>query len=192
MVQDLALSRGGVPLLEGVGFSLEPGAALTISGPNGTGKTTLLRALAGLAPITSGTVEVDPDDLLLLGHLDAVKPALTVTENLSFWAGLFGGPADVTPALEALDLARLALRPAGTLSAGQKRRLGLARLAVIRRALWLLDEPTVSLDAASVACFGDLVRAHLATGGAAIIATHIDLGLETLRLDLGTCRARPA
>ena len=121
-----------------------------------------------------------------------MKPTLSVTENLTFWAEIFGtGPAGVARAVTAMNLSALTARPAQNLSAGQKRRLGLARMLVTGRPLWVFDEPTVSLDAASVALFAAMVRAHLAAGGAALMATHIDLGLSEARiLDLGPYKAR--
>jgi heme exporter protein A len=191
-VTDLACARGGVPILEGVTMALPAGGALILRGPNGVGKTTLLRVVAGLQPALSGQVDTPPDGVAYAAHADGIKPTLTVTENLRFWAGVYGTGA-VDGAMEAMDLTHLADRPAQNLSAGQKRRLGLARLLVTGRAVWVLDEPTVSLDAASVALFAGVVRAHLAGGGAALIATHIDLGLpEAAVLDLTPFRARPA
>ncbi|MDO5641825.1 MAG: heme ABC exporter ATP-binding protein CcmA [Paracoccus sp. (in: a-proteobacteria)] len=190
-VHDLAVARGGLRAVEGLGFSLARGQALILRGPNGIGKTTVLRTVAGLQPPTAGRIEIAPDAVAYAGHADGLKTALSVAENLTFWAGIFGH-AGIGPALSALHLDDLADRPAGTLSAGQKRRLGLARLLVTGRPLWVLDEPTVSLDAQSVALFAGSVRAHLAQGGAALIATHIDLGLpEATALDLTPFRARP-
>lgn len=188
-VHDLAVSRGGRRAVEGVDFALSAGQALILRGPNGIGKTTLLRTVAGLQPAAAGRVEADPDAIAYAAHADGLKAALTVTENLEFWRLVFGGPP-IVAAIEALDLAALAARPAAMLSAGQKRRLGLARLLVTGRKVWVLDEPTVSLDAGSVALFARAVRQHLAGGGAALIATHIDLGLpEAQVLDLGPFRA---
>nr|WP_237168378.1 heme ABC exporter ATP-binding protein CcmA [Paracoccus shandongensis] len=188
-VHDLAVARGGLRTVEGVSFTLDAGQALILRGPNGIGKTTLLRTVAGLQPPVTGRIEMPDDAVAYAAHADGLKGALSVTENLVFWAQVFGG-GDVSAALAAMDLAALADRPAAALSAGQKRRLGLARLLVSRRPLWVLDEPTVSLDAASVARFADMVRGHLAQGGAALIATHIDLGLDARVLDLTPFRAR--
>lgn len=189
-VHDLAVSRGGLRAVEGVTFSLDRGAALILRGPNGIGKTTLLRVVAGLQPAVAGRVEVAPDAVAYAAHADGLKTALSVTENLRFWAETFG-QHDIAPALDAMNLVGLAQRPAGALSAGQKRRLGLARLLVTGRPLWVLDEPTVSLDAESVALFAGVVRDHLGRGGAALMATHIDLGLpEAGVLDLAPFRAR--
>lgn len=194
-LRDLAVARGGRAALEGVSLDLAPGQALILRGPNGIGKTTLLRVIAGLAPPLAGRIEAAPDAVAYAAHADGLKPALTAAENLIFWARLFDSPAPreaAARALAALEITPLAERPAAEMSAGQKRRLGLARLLVTGRPLWLLDEPTVSLDAASVARFAGLVRAHLAAGGAAMIATHIDLGLpDAAILDLTPFRARP-
>ncbi|NBZ87940.1 heme ABC exporter ATP-binding protein CcmA [Stagnihabitans tardus] len=196
-VQNLAVARGGVALLEGVSFALMPGAALVLRGPNGAGKTTLLRTLAGLQPPLEGEVVVEGESLTYAAHADGLKAMLTVTENLAFWARVHGvavpgGAGAVQAALEAMNLGSLRERRAADLSAGQKRRLGLARLMVTGRRLWLLDEPTVSLDAASVGLFAAMLRLHLAGGGAAVLATHIDLGLpEAGVLELGPYRAKP-
>ncbi|SEM81331.1 heme exporter protein A [Roseovarius tolerans] len=190
-VTDLSIARGGIPVLEGLNLRLGAGQAMVLRGPNGIGKTTLLRTIAGLQPPLSGQVHVTPESLVYAGHADGIKPTLTVTENLNFWAQAFGNH-DISAAIAAFALGPLAARPAGALSAGQKRRLGLARLLVTGRAIWVLDEPTVSLDTDAVAMFAAAVRAHLAQGGAALIATHIDLGLaEAQLLDVGPLRAKP-
>lgn len=192
-LRNLTVARGGIAVLEGVSLTLCAGEALVLRGPNGLGKTTLLRTIAGLQPAMAGEIDADPETLAYASHADGVKPTLSVLENLRFWASVFGqGVEAIAAALSAMDLEKLTDRPAQNLSAGQKRRLGLARLAVTGRAVWLLDEPTVSLDAASVGLFAAMVKRHLASGGAAVLATHIDLGLETATvLDLSPFRARP-
>lgn len=190
VVEDLAVARGGVPVLEHLDLRLGAGDVMVLRGPNGVGKTTLLRTLAGLQPPLAGRISLPPEALAYGAHADGLKATLSVTENLAFWARLHGGQ-EIAPALAAMNLEALAARPAASLSAGQKRRLGLARLLVTGRRIWLLDEPTVSLDAASVGLFADAVRAHAAQGGAALIATHIDLGLEARVLELGPFRAQP-
>lgn len=189
-VEDLAVARGGLRAVEGVSFALDAGQALILRGPNGIGKTTLLRTVAGLQPPVAGLISMQDDAVAYAAHADGLKSALSVAENLRFWARIFGG-GQIGAAMTAMDLLALADRPAGALSAGQKRRLGLARLLVTGRPLWVLDEPTVSLDTASVARFATAIRAHLAAGGAALMATHIDLGLQEARdLDLTAYRAR--
>jgi heme exporter protein A len=189
-VRNLAVARGGVTVLQGLGFAVGAGQALILRGPNGSGKTTLLRTLAGLQPPVAGEIMLAPDIVAYAAHADGLKSSLTVAENLGFWAAIYGGPA-IDRAVQAMDIASLTRRRAGELSAGQKRRLGLARLLVTGRPLWLLDEPTVSLDVASVALFAGVVRQHLSTGGAAIIASHVDLALPEARiLDLDPHRVR--
>jgi len=186
----LAVARGGVPVLSGLEVEVAPGTALILRGPNGSGKTTLLRTLAGLQPPATGRVAPGPDAMAYASHADGIKAPLTVAENLAFWARIHGH-GDIAPALAAFALAPLADRPAAALSAGQKRRLGLARLVLARRPVWLLDEPTVSLDSAAVGLFAQAVSAHLAAGGLAVIATHIDLGLPDAQvLDVAPYRAR--
>lgn len=175
-VTNLSCARGGLTILSGVNLTVAAGQALVLQGPNGIGKTTVLRTIAGLQPPQSGQVTAPPESIAYAGHADGIKPTLTVRENLSFWAAIFG-TQNITPALTAMQLTALQSRPAATLSAGQKRRLGLARLLVTGRPIWLLDEPTVSLDGASTALFATMITAHLVQGGCALIASHIDLGI---------------
>ncbi len=184
IAENLVLSRGGRVIVDGLSFRLGAGQALVLTGANGSGKTTLLRALAGFLKPAAGTVSLDADDderepaelVHFIGHLDGIKTHLTVEENLAFWAAYLGG-GDVAAALKAFALVGLADIPAGYLSAGQKRRLALARLAGAKRPVWLLDEPTVSLDTASVGLLVAAIDAHVADGGLAVIATHVPLGL---------------
>ncbi|MGJ8588004.1 MAG: heme ABC exporter ATP-binding protein CcmA [Yoonia sp.] len=188
-VRNLSCARGGVPVLSDVSFEVAAGQAIVLRGPNGVGKTTLLRTLAGLQPAIAGEVDYPEDEGAYASHADGIKTALTVTENLKFWADVHGAPLP-DKILETFDLADLRDRLSGTLSAGQKRRLGLARLGVIGRKVLFLDEPTVSLDRFSVKLFADwLQNTHLAAGGVAVIATHIDLGLAAPELDLTPFKA---
>ncbi|MCX8226545.1 MAG: heme ABC exporter ATP-binding protein CcmA [Sulfitobacter sp.] len=187
-VHELAVARGGVPVLSGVSFEISPGTALILRGPNGAGKTTLLRTIAGLQPPLSGQLDWAEETIAYAGHADGLKAMLSVTENLTFWAHVFGN-SDIEPALATYQLDPLRDRLAGTLSAGQKRRLGLARLMVTGRPIWVLDEPTVSLDANAVAMFASAITAHLGAGGMALIATHIDLGLNADTFDVTPYRA---
>ncbi len=187
---NLTVTRGGIPVLEGVSFTLQPGRALILRGPNGIGKTTLLRTVAGLQPPYRGALTGAEDEVAYAAHADGLKASLTVGENLTFWARVFGR-SDILPALDAYELGPLMARAAGHLSAGQKRRLGLARLMVTGRPIWVLDEPTVSLDRDAVALFAEAVRRHLGQGGSALIATHIDLGLDGDALDVSAFRAVP-
>ena len=175
-VSQLAVARGGVAILHGISFAIGPGQALVLRGANGIGKTTVLRTVAGLQPPLAGRIEPSPDHIAYAGHADAVKGALSVGENLSFWASVYGA-GGIDAALTDMLLQPLRHRPAQTLSAGQKRRLGLARLLLSKRPVWALDEPTVSLDQESVALFARLLGRHLGQGGSALLATHIDLGL---------------
>ncbi len=193
----LTIERGGRLVIDGLSFRVDAGAALVVTGPNGVGKSTLLRSIAGLVPLTSGAFRIDGGDCEktlaehchYFGHLDALKSALTVTENVLFWRkfyGSHGAAADATDALAEVGLDHLAHLPAAYLSAGQRRRLSLARLIVSFRPIWLLDEPTSALDAASEARFVEIVNTHLLGGGIAIAATHAPLVLSRItRLHLG-------
>jgi heme exporter protein A len=188
---DLAACRGEATLFSGVGFSLAPGSALVISGANGSGKTTLLRILAGVTHAAQGTVSwhgraVHPFDpalrteTLFIGHVPALKDELTAEENLASLASLHGTqaePAALNAALALWTLARQRALPARVLSQGQRRRVGLARLSLLTRRLWLLDEPATALDDAGIAMLRGVLATHLAGGGIAVIATHQELGL---------------
>ena len=178
-VQGVAAIRGDRLVFGPISFSVPPGGALLLVGPNGSGKSTLLRLLAGLGRAEAGTVTWNGEDALsdrtaqgarvaYIGHQDAVKPGLSASENLD---------GDTQSALSAVGLQRLAELPARMLSAGQKRRLALARLVTKTAPIWLLDEPTLGLDTASVARFGDMLKAHRATGGVVVAATHLPLPL---------------
>ncbi len=187
-VENLACARGGIAVVAGISFSLTAGQTLILRGPNGSGKSTVLRTIAGLQPPLSGRVGIPADAVAYAAHADGLKATLSVAENLHFWASVYGtGPIDA--ALGAYDLRALADRPAQNLSAGQKRRLGLARLLLTGRPLWALDEPTVSLDVASVALFVDALNQHLATGGMALIASHASLAIAAAELDLAPHQA---
>ena len=193
----MACIRGERPVFSGVSFRIEWGGALTLVGPNGAGKSSLLRILAGLLKQAGGTLTWDnapvDDDLAAhrsrlhyVGHLDAVKPTLTVGENLDGWARFRGAMRAAPDALAALGIEDLADVPGRFLSAGQRRRLALARVLATPAPLWLLDEPTVTLDADATARVAAMIAAHRSGGGMAIVATHGELALDgTQRLDLG-------
>jgi heme exporter protein A len=189
-VEGLALERGGRPVLAGLGFAVVDGEALIVTGPNGAGKTTLLRALAGLLPLAAGRIALDGGDpertraeqTHLVGHRDGVKEALTAAENLIAWRDLLGGRGtDPAAALDAVGLSHAADLPAGALSAGQRRRLALARLLMAPRPLWLLDEPATALDVSAQARVAGLVAAHRAGGGLVVAATHAALSWPACR-----------
>lgn len=193
VVRELCCVRGGRGVFNSLSFTVAAGEALCVTGPNGAGKSSLLRQIAGLLPIAGGTITLEGGDAQLsigeqahyLGHLDAVKPSLRVRENLAFWAAYFGGRR-VEEALAALDLAPLAELPAGYLSAGQRRRLALARLIAADRPIWLLDEPTTALDTAAQGRLAALIATHRARGGLVIAAVHGSIGLaDATELSLG-------
>jgi heme exporter protein A len=187
---NLTCSRGGREVFAGLNFSLSGGEALVVTGRNGAGKSSLLRVIAGLVHLTGGELKLEggePDATIAeqahyVGHQDAVKPSLTVGENLQFWTRYLGGidlPTDL--ALQAVDLERLANLPAAYLSAGQRRRLSIARLVAVPRPLWLLDEPASALDVPSQNRLAELMRSHLAGGGMIVAAAHGPIGLERAR-----------
>ena len=193
VAENLVLERGGRNVVDGLSLRLEGGAALVLTGPNGSGKSTLLRSLAGYLRPASGSVRIigagedrEMSEVChFVGHLDGIKTHLTAAENVAFWATYLGGPADlaarVEAALQRFALDALADIPAGYLSAGQKRRLALARLVAAERPLWLLDEPTVSLDASSIDVLIAAINGHLTTGGMAVIATHVPMALAPMQ-----------
>jgi heme exporter protein A len=186
--------RGGREIFSGLDFEASSGEALAVTGPNGSGKTSLLRLIAGLLTMAGGSVDLDGGEAELtlaeqahyLGHRDALKPALSVLENLAFWRDFLGGAAfDAAESLAAVGLDHAGHLPAAYLSAGQRRRLSIARLLAVRRPIWLLDEPTNALDTAGQALFAALMRDHLARGGLIVAATHAPLGLVARELRIG-------
>jgi len=193
--RDVSCVRGGREVFAGLSFQAVAGEALAVTGHNGAGKTSLLRLIAGLLLPAGGTIAIEggepeltvPEQAHYLGHRDALKPALSVSENLSFWADLLGGGATrpIPDCLAAVGIAHAIDLPAAYLSAGQRRRLSLARLLAIPRLVWLLDEPTAALDVAGQAMFAGLMREHLTAGGLIVAATHGPLGIETRELRIG-------
>lgn len=188
-VRGLIVERGGRTVISDLSFEIEPGQALLLTGPNGAGKTTLIRALAGLLPVHDGTIELKgagADDRLseqchYVAHSNAAKTDLTVRENLRFWTRFLGGPSGGEDAVIAdVGLMSLADIPVRYLSAGQQRRVAIGRLLVAKRLVWLLDEPTVSLDAVNTARLVEFGNAHLAAGGMIVAATHIPLGFDPM------------
>jgi len=184
IAETLTISRGTRTIIKDLSFAVDAGSALVLTGPNGAGKTTLLRVIAGLIKPDRGQVHLTgSDDIVVdatlgecchyVGHLAAVKARMTVGENLAFWARYLGGVEPrVDRAVEVLGLTHLRDVPAGLLSAGQRRRVGLGRLLVADRPVWLLDEPTTALDAASQDVVKGLIIAHLGKGGLAIMSSH--------------------
>ena len=201
--RSLRCRRGGRDVFAGLSFALPPGGALLLTGPNGSGKSSLLRLMAGLLRPADGELlwedrpiaeapEAHAARLHYLGHLDAVKPVLSVAENLRFWAALRGGGAAIDRALDSFALGDLAAVPGRLLSAGQRRRLALARLVAAPAELWLLDEPSVGLDHASVGRLAAAIAEHRASGGRVVVATHtaLDLG-DPQRLSLDALAPPP-
>jgi len=201
VAENLTLERGGRRLVARLSFALGAGEALIVTGPNGAGKSSLLRGLAGLLAFSAGRAALEggaagltmAEQMHYLGHADSLKGALTARENLGFWAALLGGAGlSETEALRRLGLPHVADFPVRALSAGQKRRVALARLLVASRPLWLIDEPTTALDAAAQGLFEQAMREHLGGGGLIVAATHAPLGLEqarTIRLAGGAVAA---
>lgn len=186
--------RGGREVFAGLDFEVAAGAALAITGANGAGKSSLLRILAGLLPQASGSIGFEGRDedsplaeqVHYLGHRDPIKGALTVRENLAFWQEFLGGaPTLITKSLDAVGLAYIADLPAAYLSAGQKRRLSIARLLAVKRPIWLLDEPASTLDVQAQTFFTAIMSAHLADGGLIVAAAHGPLGVAAQELRIG-------
>ena len=192
--RDISCVRGGREVFSGLGFEATAGEALAVTGPNGSGKTSLLRLIAGLITVARGSIRLEggeadltlPEQSHYLGHRDAIKPALSVSENLTFWREFLGGEAfDPAEILKLVGLDHAARLPAAYLSAGQRRRLSIARLLAVRRPIWLLDEPTNALDAAGQTLFATLMGDHLSRGGLIIAATHTPLGVSGRELRIG-------
>jgi heme exporter protein A len=200
--EELCARRGGRILFAGLSFTVDSGRALLVTGPNGSGKTTLLRTLAGFLRPEAGRVLLEggaadasiAEQCHYVGHANAVKPSLTVAENAAFWGGFLGGAADrLQAALDAFALAALRDIPAGYLSAGQRRRAGLMRLLLAERPVWLLDEPTASLDEAAQGVLAGAVNQHLSGGGLVVAATHLPLAFDRAeKLQLGPPAAAAA
>ena len=200
---DLECQRGGRLVFSGLSFELAAGQGMLLKGPNGSGKTSLLRIIAGLGEIASGSLELEglSDELEIgqrahyVGHQNALKTAMSVEENLTFWAQFMGKPAglaEIREHLSRFDLERLAGYSAALLSAGQRRRLALSRLELVPRPVWLLDEPSVGLDVASVELLAAAMQRHMDGGGILLASTHTDLGLNfqgTLDLSSRTDKA---
>jgi heme exporter protein A len=192
--RDVRCVRGGREVFSSLDFEASSGEALAVVGPNGSGKTSLLRLIAGLLAPADGSIVLEggEDELTLaeqshyLGHRDALKPALSVSENLRFWRDFLGGvTSDPAENLAVVELDHAARLPAAYLSAGQRRRLSIARLLTVRRPVWLLDEPTNALDTAGQKLFSTLMGDHLASGGLIIAATHMPLGIAARSLRVG-------
>jgi heme exporter protein A len=193
--RDVRCVRGGREVFSGLDFEAASGEALAVTGANGSGKTSLLRLIAGLLTIADGSIGLEggeaeltlPEQAHYLGHRDALKSALSVLENLWFWRDFLGGETfDAGASLAAVGLDHAAHLPAAYLSAGQRRRLSIARLLVVRRPVWLLDEPTSALDTTGQSMFAALMGDHLARGGLIIAATHTPLGVHAKELRIGS------
>jgi heme exporter protein A len=186
--------RGGQEIFSGLDFEASSGEALAVIGANGIGKTSLLRMIAGLLTVADGSIDLEggeaeltlPEQAHYLGHRDALKPAMSVLENLAFWRDFLGGETfDAATSVAAVGLDHAIHLPAAYLSAGQRRRLSIARLLVVRRPVWLLDEPTNALDTSGQAMFAALMGDHLSRGGLIIAATHAPLGIGARELRIG-------
>lgn len=195
LASGLKCVRGGREVFSSLTFEAAAGELLAVTGHNGSGKTSLLRLIAGLLAPAEGSLALEggdaeltvPEQAHYLGHRDALKPALSVAENLQFWRDFLGGePSDTQQSLEAVGLIHAAHLPAAYLSAGQRRRLSLARLLAVKRPLWLLDEPTTALDVSGQDMIAGLMRDHLAGGGLIVAATHAPLGLAAKELRIGS------
>ena len=192
---DVTCVRGGREIFAGLNFAVDGGEALAVTGRNGAGKSSLLRLVAGLLSIAGGSISLEGGDTErtlaeqchLLGHRDGLKPSLSVQENLEFWRDFLGGERGLSPdaSLDAAGIGHLAGLPASYLSAGQRRRLAIARLVAIRRPVWLLDEPTSALDTHAQSLLAELMAKHLAAGGLIVAATHDALGISGHELRIG-------
>jgi heme exporter protein A len=192
---DVTCVRGGREVFAALDFAVDGGEALAVTGRNGAGKSSLLRLIAGLLAVAGGSIRLEGGDgerslaeqCHFLGHRDGLKPSLSVRENLEFWRDFLGGESglDIETSLDALKIADLADLPASYLSAGQRRRLGLARLVATRRSVWLLDEPTSALDTNAQSLLAGLMASHLQGGGLIVAATHDALGIAARELRIG-------